>query len=334
MPEPIRVLHYGLGPIGVRIVQLVASRPGLASVAAVDIDPAKRGQDLGTVAELGRSLRVLVESDLANACKAQRPDIVLHATGSHLPSVLPQFLAMAGAGLPVVTTCEELSYPWFHHPQEARRLDAVAQECGIAILSTGINPGFIMDTLALTLSGVCPFLSGVRVRRVVDLSARRLQLQQKVGVNLTAAEFATRKARGGLGHVGLPESVAMIAAGLGWSLDGVEQTLDPVIAPSPLESALGAVATGRVQGQHQVARGIVNGQERITLDLTMALAAPGAGDFIELEGPERVSSAVRGVQGDIATAALVVNAIPALLAAAPGLHTMLDMPALRTVGMS
>jgi hypothetical protein len=332
MPEPIRVLHYGLGPIGARIVRLVASRPNLVSVGAVDIDPAKTRQDLGTVAELGQTLQVPLQSNLPAALEAGRPDVVLHATGSHLPGVLPQFLALAEAGLPVVSTCEELSYPWFHHPEEARRIDGAAQRSGIAILSTGINPGFIMDNLAVILSGVCPSVTGVRVRRVVDLSIRRKQLQQKVGVNLTTAEFAARKAQGGLGHVGLPESVAMIAAGLEWSLERVKQTLEPVIAPCALDSALGPVAEGKVQGQHQIAHGLVAGQERITLELKMALQAPDAGDFVELEGPEPVSSAIHGVQGDIATAAIIVNAIPNVLAAAPGLHTMLDLPPLRSVG--
>nr|MBC7244339.1 dihydrodipicolinate reductase [Chloroflexota bacterium] len=333
MSEPIRILHYGLGPIGIRIAQVVASRPDLVSVGAVDIDPAKAGKDLGDVAEIGRTVGVPVQKDLATALEKCKPDVALHATGSHLASILPQFVALGEAGLPVISTCEELSYPWFHHPQEAQQIDEVARRNRIAILGTGINPGFIMDTLVLILSGVCPSVTRVRVRRVVDLSTRRKQLQQKVGVNMTTEEFAARKAAGGLGHIGLPESVAMIAAGLKWEAERIEQTLDPVIAPCALDSALGSVAAGRVQGQHQIVRGYVAGQERITLELKMALQAPDAGDFIDLEGPESVSSALRGVQGDIATAAIVVNAIPRILTAAPGLRTMLDMPLLSSIGL-
>jgi 4-hydroxy-tetrahydrodipicolinate reductase len=331
MSEPIRVLHYGLGPIGARIARLAASRPSIVAVSAVDIDPAKVGRDLGDLIEHGGPLGVAVHSSLEDALQAGRPDVVVHATGSHLPAVLPQFLECAAAGLPVVSTCEELSYPWFHHPAEARQLDDAAKQHGVAMLSTGINPGFIMDTLAVVLSAVCPVVQSVRVRRVVDLSVRRMQLQQKVGVNLTAAEFAARKAQGTLGHVGLPESVAMIAGGLGWPLERVEQTLEPLVAPEPLQSALGPIATGRVQGQHQVARGSVGGEVRITLELKMALQAPDAGDFIELDGPEPVSSTVHGVQGDTATAAIIVNALPIVLNLAPGLHTMLDLPPLRSV---
>jgi 4-hydroxy-tetrahydrodipicolinate reductase len=331
MPDPIRVLHYGLGPIGARIASLAASRSNILPVAAVDIDPAKVGQDVGDVIELDEPLGVAVQSSLTDALQARRPDIVVHATGSHLPAVLPQFLECAAAGLSVVSTCEELSYPWFHHREEAYRIDQAAKEHGIAVVSTGINPGFIMDTLAVVLSGVCPVVHAVRVRRVVDLTVRRMQLQQKVGVNLSQHEFAARKAQGTLGHVGLPESVAMIAAGLGWPLGHVEQTLEAVIAPEPLDSALGPVAAGRVQGQHQVARGSAGGEVRITLELKMALQAPGAGDFVELDGPEPVTSAVYGVQGDIATAAIIVNSVPIVLLLTPGLHTMLDLPPLRSV---
>lgn len=332
MSEPIRVLHYGLGPIGVRIVQVVAARSNLVSVGAVDVDPAKAGKDLGDVAELGRKLAVPIQANLAAALKTQKPDVVLHATGSRLAKVAPQFLALADAGLPTVSTCEELSYPWFHHPNEAREIDAQARKKGIAILGTGINPGFIMDALAVILSGVCPAVNAVHVRRVVDLSIRRKQLQQKVGVNLSTAAFAALKEQGSLGHVGLPQSIAMIAAGLGWPLERIDESLDPVIAPRALDSALGIVAAGRVQGQHQIARGWVAGRERITLELKMALDVPDVGDFIYLDGPEPLSSAIYGVQGDIATAAIVVNAIPQVLAAAPGLRTMLDVAPLRSVG--
>jgi hypothetical protein len=332
MPHPIRILHYGLGPIGVRIARLVASRPNLLCVGAVDIDPSKVGQDVATVAGLGQRVGVTVQPELRTALTQEKPDLVLHATGSRLSSVLPQFLALAEAGLPVVSTCEELSYPWFHHPDEARQIDDAARRAGVSILSTGINPGFIMDALPIVLSSVCPLVTAVRVRRVVDLSLRRMQLQQKVGVKMSRAEFEARRAEGKLGHVGLPESVAMIAAGLGWQLEKVEQALDPVIAPVALESALGPVAVGEVQGQHQFARGYVGGEERIILELKMALQAADAGDFVQLEGPEPVSSDIHGVQGDIATGAIIVNAIPNVLAAAHGLRTMLDMPPLRSVG--
>jgi hypothetical protein len=332
MPEPIRVLHYGLGPIGVCIARLVASRSGLVPVGAVDIDPAKVGHDLGDLLGQDKPMGVLVQPNLQTAIEGQKPDVVVHATGSHLPSVLPQFLELAKASLRVVSTCEELSYPWFHHPGEARAIDKAAKKAETAMLSTGINPGFIMDTLPIMLSGVCPSVTAVRVRRVVDLSQRRMQLQQKVGVGLTTAEFAARKAAGKLGHVGLPETTAMIAAGLGWRLQQVDQTLEPVLAAEPLASALGTVDAGQVQGQHQIARGFVGGRECITLELKMTLQAPDAGDFVELEGPEAVSSAVHGVQGDTATAAIIVNAIPHVLAAAPGLRTMLDVPPLRSVG--
>jgi hypothetical protein len=333
MSSSVRVLHYGLGPIGIGIARLVARRPGLRSVGAVDINPAKAGRDLADLLGLSPGPEGRVETSLQAALAAAQPDVVVHATGSRLVSILPQFVELANAGLPVVSTCEELSYPWFHHPREAQAIDAAARAVGVSILSTGINPGFIMDSLAVVLSGVCTGVHSIRVRRVVDLSVRRVQLQQKVGVGLTPAAFASLRAEGRLGHVGLPESVAMISAALGWKLDEVQQVLEPVIAEALLPSALGPVPAGRVQGQHQVARGIVAGGERITLTLTMALHAPDAGDYAELQGEQTVSSALHGINGDVATAALIVNAIPRVLSAGPGLRTMLEIPPLCSRGV-
>ena len=134
MTQPVRVLHYGLGPIGVRIARLAATRPNLMPIGAVDIDPDKVQQDLGQVAELPETLGVLVQPTLEAALQDAKPHIALHATGSHLPSVLQQFLDLADAALPTVSTCEELSYPWFHHPEEAQIIDQAAKRNGIAIL--------------------------------------------------------------------------------------------------------------------------------------------------------------------------------------------------------
>jgi hypothetical protein len=326
MSRRIRVLHIGLGPIGQRIARLVAMHPCLYPVGGLDISADLVGHALGEIIGLSIALDAPIVADWEQAL-AWQPDIALHATGSRLTAILPQLLKVIEEfRIPVISTCEELSYPWFHHPDEARRLDEAARRAGVVVLGTGINPGFIMDALPLALSGVCSEVTRVYCRRVVDLSQRRRQLQQKVGVGLSVERFQEEAQRGTLGHVGLPESVAMLAAGLGWPLSQIEQTLEPVIAQGSHTSALGIVLNGGVIGLHQVARGLVNSEEKIRLELTMTLDAKESGDFIELWGPEHVSSVVRGVHGDAATAAIVVNMILHVLAASPGLQTMLDLP--------
>ena len=323
--DTIAVIQYGLGPIGIGCAGLLHQRRAMRLVGAVDIDPAKVGRDLGEVLGLGEHLGVPVRARLAEALTDGRAVAAVHTTGSSLPAVLPQLEECMRAGLNVVSTCEELAYPAAQHPELARHLDAVARECGVTILGTGINPGYAMDALALFLSGVCPQVESVSIRRVVDAAQRRLPLQRKIGAGLSPAEFESLAAAGKVRHVGLAESVAMLADGLGWPLNRIEETIRPVIAGRELRSAYLTVAPGQVAGVYQIARGFVDGREAITLELQMALGASEPGDFITLRGEHDVELAVKGIRGDQATAAVVVNCLPRVVAAPPGLLTMKDI---------
>lgn len=323
--DAIAVIQYGLGPIGIGCAGLLYQRQAMQLVGAVDMDPAKIGHDLGEVLGLGEHLGLPVRARLAEALTGVRAVAAVHTTGSSLPAVLPQLEECLRAGLNVVSTCEELAYPAAQHPELARHLDAVARECGVTILGTGINPGYAMDALALFLSGVCRRVESVSVRRVVDAAQRRLPLQRKIGAGLSAAEFEELVQTGKVRHVGLTESVALLADGFGWTLDRIEEAIEPVIAERELRSAYLTVAPGRVAGVHQVARGFVDGREAITLDLQMALGVNQPGDYVTLRGEQDVELAVKGIHGDQATAAVVVNCLPRVVAAPPGLLTMKDI---------
>ena len=247
---------------------------------------------------------------------------------------MDQLRSLIGAGLDVVSTCEELSYPWAHHRTEAAEIDAMAMGHGVAVLGTGVNPGFVMDTLALVLSGACQQVSAVRICRVVDTSKRRVQLQRKTGAGTTLPEFQRRVAAGTLRHVGLPESLEMVAAGLGWRLDKVQDLIEPVIAERSVSSEYITVEMGQVAGVRQTARGLVGGREVISLELRMEMGAVDSYDSIHLEGTPVVDLRIGGgIHGDLATAAIVVNAIPRLVEARPGLadhdgHARGQLPAL------
>ena len=332
MSDKIRTIHYGLGPIGCHIARVAATRNGIQIVGGVDIDPAKTGQDLGKVCGMNRLLGIPVDRTLEaalNRIGADRTgaDAVVHSTGSHIAQVMDQLKSLIAAGLDVVSTCEELSYPWANHPNEAAAIDAMATERGVGVLGTGVNPGFVMDTLALVLSGICQDVTAVRICQVVDTSKRRVQLQRKTGAGATLNEFRRRVAAGTLRHVGLPESLQMVAAGLGWRLDKVQDLIEPVIAEHVVSSEYIAVGPGQVAGVRQTARGLVGGREVISLELRMELGASESYDTIHLEGTPVVDLHISGgIHGDLATAAIVVNAIPRLVEAMPGLRTMMDMP--------
>jgi 2,4-diaminopentanoate dehydrogenase len=202
----IRVLHVGLGPIGVGVVRQCASRKGFKIVGAVDLDAGKIGKDLGEIAGLERTLGVKVEGKLGAAIKAGKPDVVVLCTSSSLAKVADQVADVLKHKLPIVSTTEELAYPWFSNKRLAKKIDALARKAKVAVLGTGVNPGFAMDALPITLTGVCERVDSIRVERIQDASIRRLPFQQKIGAGLTPEEFA-EKGAGRLGASRRPDRV-------------------------------------------------------------------------------------------------------------------------------
>ncbi|MFQ5791897.1 MAG: dihydrodipicolinate reductase, partial [Acidobacteriota bacterium] len=218
-PERIRVVQYGLGPIGLAAVKAILSRRDLELVGAIDIDPAKLERDVADLSGLKRPSGIRVSNRAQEVLGVTRPDVVLHTTGSRVAKVLPQLRYCLEAGTSVVSTCEELLLPSVRHAAEAQELDRMAQAKGVVVLGTGVNPGFVMDTVALVATAPCVELRAVRVERVVDASTRRLNLQKKVGAGMSRSEFRRVISKGELGHVGLLESLHLVARGIGWRLD-------------------------------------------------------------------------------------------------------------------
>ncbi len=326
MSRVIRVIQYGIGPIGAAIVRLMMEKSNIEIVGAIDIDPAKAGKDLGEVVGADRKLGVTVSGDAAAVLRAGG-DLVMHTTSSYLVDVKDQLISCAQARLNVVSTCEELSYPWRKHPELSRALDQVAVMNRIAMLGTGVNPGFAMDKLALTLATVCQKVSAVDVRRIVDAGRRRLPLQKKVGAGMTADEFRAQVAAGIIKHHGLPESAAMLADGLGLNVDRIEESIEPVMAERLVKTEFLEVPAGRVAGVHQVAHAFDAGQEKIRLELKMYVGAADPVDAVTIYGvPELSMKVLGGIHGDLATVAVAVNCIPAILEAQPGLRTSRDIP--------
>ena len=323
---PIKVMHVGLGPIGAGVVRQIASRKGFAIVAAVDIDTTKVGRDLGEVCGVGRKLRVKVTDDIRTAIKATRPDVAVLCTRSSLRKVLPEFEAVLTLKVPIVSTTEELAYPVRSNAAAARKIDAMAKRARVAVLGTGVNPGFTMDALPIALTGVCERVDTVEVARVQDARTRRLPFQQKIGAGLTRDEFMSRVKDGSVRHVGLAESIAMIASALGWKLDKVTDEIVPKIATERVASEFLTVEPGFVSGLVQDGVGYRRGQALIRLHMEAYLGAPESFDAVRITGNPPLSMQIAGgVHGDVATAAIVVNSIPKVIQAAPGLRTMRDM---------
>jgi len=307
-----------LGPLGQKIVNYVVERKGIEIVAAVDPAPDKAGKNLSELCSLNKDLGIKVSADIKSAIKENnKPKVALLATVSSLQRIVPQIEEIAKHGINVISTCEELVFPWDTQPEPARRLDEIAKRYSVSILATGVNPGFLMDFLPIALTGVCQEVRSIKVSRIQDASFRRVPFQKKIGAGLSPDEFEEKRKTGTLRHVGLTESIQMIASKMGWKLDKTEEILTPIMAES----------AGIATGVQQIGKGYVNGEEKIALIFRAAIGEKNPRDTIEIKGvPEITSTIAGGINGDIATCAIIVNAIKPIINASPGLKTMTDIP--------
>jgi len=327
MKNSIGVIQYGLGPIGQAIVRDLANKKDIHIVGAIDIDDQKVGKDVGKVAGLDTPLGVKVSSNSKEVLSSKRARLVILSTVSSITGCYRQIEEIVEFGKYLISTCEELAYPWSTHPDLSRRIDDLAKKNGVAVLGTGVNPGFAMDYLPIVVSGICRDVERIRVFRIQNAALRRLPFQRKIGAGLKKEDFEKQKDEKQIRHVGLTESIHMIAHGFGWELDQTDDEVFPILAERPVESSSIRVAVGDVKGMRQLGRGLRNGKELITLEMVMTLGQDNPRDVIEIEGTPNVRLVFEGgIHGDIATAAVVVNSIPQLPKLSPGLRTMLDMP--------
>jgi 4-hydroxy-tetrahydrodipicolinate reductase len=317
-----QVVLYGLGDIGIGTGKAALERENLSLIGAVDIDEEKADRDLNSLMGLEGKSGINVRKTLAEVVSEKgKPDIVLQTTGSYLKDIYPQLKEIVSAGINVVSSAEELLYPYLRNPEIADELDALAKKNNVTVLGTGVNPGFVMDALPLILSGACQKINKIEAERVVDVSTRRKALQMKVGAGLTTEQFKQKVETGKFGHVGLLESLALVAAELGWELDSIEETIKPAIAEEDM-SELG-IKEGDVTGIKQWGTGIKDGEEIINLFLQISAGAKNPHDSVTIHGiPELKVNISDGTSGGLATAAALVNAVPQVVNAQPGLAMM------------
>lgn len=334
MQGKIRAILYGIGPLGINVGKFILEKGHIDIVGAIDLTNV--GEDLGDVVDAGRPASVAITDDAEGLFADVEADVVIHMTASSLERILPQLRACAGAGLNVITSCEELSYPYLEQRELADELDKIFKQNEVTLLGTGINPGFLMDKFPLLLSGVCKDVRRVKVTRMMYSRTRRPSFQKKIGTGMEKEEFLRLIDEKVItGHVGLVESAAMVVGGLGWEVDEIcELPVEPVICDAEVttytdpskKEVLMTVRPGQVAGLRSVAEARKNGNVLVTLDFIAHANVDEPYDSVELEGtPNLHVRFIGGMDGDIGTVAILVNSIPRVRDAAPGLLNMKDM---------
>ena len=323
--DTIKIMQIGLGPLGLKISQYINDKQTLETVAAVDIDPNLSNKDLGGLVGFGDN-GVKIKSSLDGVNNKSEVDVVVLSTSSSLMEISKQIGPLLELGLPIISTCEELTYPWDTDPEIANSIDKKAIENNVAVVSTGVNPGFLMDTLPSMLTGVCKSVRSISVNRIQDAQSRRLPFQMKIGAGLSLDEFEKKRSAGTLRHVGLTESMQFIADAVGWELDQTEDVITPVVTQKEVKTSDLTIPAGNAIGVRQEGRAFFEGKERIKLIFEAAVGTGVSYDEVNIVGEPNISSRIEGgVHGDIATCSIVLNTIPNIINATPGLKTMKDL---------
>lgn len=333
--KKVRVVQFGCGPIGCSVIGYARNRPDIEVVGAIDIDAGLVRRDLGEVAGIDDKLGVLISAEADAILSQTKPDVVFLTVSSSLRVVYAEVVKCIEAGANVISTCEELSYPYRKEPQISADIDKKARDKGVTVLATGVNPGFVMDAWPLFMTGVCQQVKQIKAVRVQDASSRRGPFQKKIGAGCTLEEFNKLVASGTLKHVGLPESIAMIASGLGWELDEITESIEPVVAISRVKTDFVTVEPEQAAGVRQVGRGIRARDELITLEFEAYVGAPESYDAVYITGTPNLGVVIKGgTHGDVATAAITVNCVHRVMDAPAGLLTMKDLPIVSAPGLS
>jgi len=336
--ENVKIALWGFGAMGSGIARLLLDKQG-AEIMAVCGRSSNVGNDMYEVLGVDRAGRtpVIIAAEPEKAFPAGIADIIIQTTDSFMKHAFKKIQFAVQRGFNVLSIAEEMAYPQAQHPKLAEDIDRLAKEYKVSVLGTGINPGFVMDLLILALTGTCEKVDRISAKRVNDLSPFGRSVMAEQGVGLSQEEFQSRVEEGTItGHVGFPESIRMIADGIGWETDRVEQFRKEILTNVDRETACVNVSAGCVAGCRQKGIGYVDGQQRIELEhpqqVRPELEGIQTGDYISIEGVPNIKLQIQPeIAGGIGTIAMTVNMIPHVINASPGLKTMLDLPVPRAI---
>lgn len=335
----LRVGIWGFGAMGSGMAKMLLKKNGVDIVAVCDRNAARKDRSMYDVLGIERGERpeVIITEDPEKVFTEKGMDVALLATDSFTRKAFDRIKFVLEKKINVVSTAEELAYPQAQEPELAKQLDEIAKANGVTVLGTGINPGFVLDLLILALSGTCEEVEHIKASRVNDLSPFGRAVMVEQGVGVTREAFIEGAENGTIaGHVGFPESINMITDGIGWNLEKVEQTREPIMSSVYRKSEYAEVLAGNVAGCKQCGVGYVDGKVKIEMEhpqqILPYLEGQSTGDYITITGTPNINLQITPeIPGGIGTIAMCVNSIPHVINAKPGLKTMLDIPVPRAM---
>lgn len=331
--ENVKVIIWGLGAMGGGMADMLLKKKGVDIVGVV-----------GRGAKVGKSMYDFIETPKGDrpdvligtpedVIKEKAADVVLCCTDSFTKNAFDRLKFCLEKKINVVSSAEEMAYPQAQSPEEAAELDRIAKENGVSIIGTGINPGLIMDLLVVVMTGCCESVDHIISRRVNSLSPFGPVVMEEQGIGVTLEEFNTKHLSG---HVGFAESVRMITDAIGWKLDKMEQSMDPIMTDVDRKSKYGFAKAGNVAGVDMRAKGWVDGEVKIEMEHPQQIepeqVGVQTGDYVIIKGNPNINMVNSPeVPGGIGTIAMCVNTIPNIINARPGLHTMITLPVPRAI---
>ena len=338
MKENVKVAIWGFGAMGSGMAKMLLTKKGIDIVGVCDLHPERVGKSIFAVLGVEKADRpeVIINSDIDEVLNTNC-DICLCATDSFTKKVFPKLKLIMEKKINVICTAEEMAYPQAQNPELAKEIDRIANENGVSVLGTGINPGLIMDLLAVCLTGCMTDVEYVQAKRVNSLSPFGPAVMEEQGVGITQEEFKQGVESGKLaGHVGFSESIMMIGDAIGWKVDKLEQQMKPIVTSVDRKSPYGFAKAGNIAGVNMTGQGYVDGKVKIDMihpqQIEPEMEGTQTGDYITIKGTPEVNMAIKPeVDGGLGTIAMCVNMIPHVINADAGLKTMIDLPVPRAI---
>lgn len=337
--ENVKVIIWGFGAMGSGMANMLLAKKGVEIVGICDRNESRVGRDMYEVlgVERGDKKPVIISSNIEEVIKEGAADVALIATDSFTRKTFDKIKYVVERKINVVSTAEEMAYPQAQEPELAAEMDRLAKENGVTILGTGINPGFVLDLLILALTGTCESVEHIKAARINDLSPFGHAVMEEQGVGLTVKDFNEGVQNGKVaGHVGFPESIHMVADGIGWNVEKIDQTREAIVSNVYRKSKYAEVQPGNVAGCRQCGYGYVDGKIKIDMEhpqqILPEMEGVDTGDYIWIKGVPNINMQIKPeIPGGIGTIAMCVNMIPHVINAKPGLKTMLDLPVPRAI---